>query len=143
MSVEQQLAQIGPVELDGFEVWDRYGAAPAQQARAHAFVSLRVGGVMYLNRAAHAMIGEPEAVRVMFDKKRKRFGLIPSDPGDRRSYNIGGRWCDQSLTVNALCQHYGFHIEESRRYLGLEVVDGVLIVDVSDGAPYMLARRGK
>ncbi len=45
--------------LEGFELWDRTVHAPEHKEVKVAFVSVRVGGVIGLNRAAFKMWGEP------------------------------------------------------------------------------------
>jgi hypothetical protein len=59
-----ELGDLGPVALDGFEVWDRYVQAPAGSETRVAFVSIRKGGVVGLNKAAREMLGRCDAVRV-------------------------------------------------------------------------------
>ena len=123
---ERETSNLGP--LDGFEVWDRTVGAPAGQEKKTAFVSVRVGGVVGLNKVARWMLGDPEAVRVMFDPKRGRLALIPTHQDDQRghrfSYNQG------QVSCKSLFDYYGVSITESRRYHDFEIIDGVLVVDL-------------
>ena len=73
--------------LEGFELWDRTVHAPEHKEVKVAFVSIRVGGVIGLNRAAFKMWGEPEACQVMYDPERRRIALKPADPKEE---NRGG-----------------------------------------------------
>ncbi len=63
--------------LEGFELWDRTVGAPEHKEVKVAFVSVRVGGLVGLNRAAWRMWGEPDACQVMYDPERRRIGLRP------------------------------------------------------------------
>ena len=47
----EQLEEIGPVALDGFEVWDKRVQAPAGSGKRVAFVSVRTGRTVGLNVA--------------------------------------------------------------------------------------------
>ncbi len=49
--------------LEGFELWDRTTQAPAHAPVKNAFVSVRVGGVIGMNRAAHKMWGSRTPAR--------------------------------------------------------------------------------
>jgi hypothetical protein len=68
--------------LEGFEVWDLSVQAPEHQEVQVAFVSVRAGGTIGLNRAAYQMLGRPEAVLLLFDPKRRRIGLKPTTRDD-------------------------------------------------------------
>ncbi len=128
----QTLSELGP--LDGFEVWDRTVHAPAGQGKKVAFVSVRVGGIIGANKAVGEMLGWPEAVKVMFDPRRQRLGLIPTAPEDENSFETGWRpdYYPSALQLSCkkLFDFYGIEIAKSRRYHDLQVIDGVLVVDM-------------
>ncbi len=136
--------EIGTTDLDGFEVWDRTVGAPAGQGRAVAYVSVRVGGNVGLNKAAVKMLGPCDAVKVMYDSKRHRLGFVVADPETANSFEIASHSGVQ-LTCGKLFEYYGVEIEETRRYHDLQMVDGVLIANLggeSERAPKGGGRRG-
>lgn len=51
----RELFDFERVGLGNFEVWDRTVHAPAGQGKKVAFISVRVGGAVGMNRAAHDM----------------------------------------------------------------------------------------
>jgi hypothetical protein len=115
--------------LEGFELWDRTVNAPEHKEAKVAFVSVRVGGVIALNRAAFKMWGAPEACQVMFDPERRRIALKPVDPKEENSYALGWPGGD-GISCKSLFDYYGVEIKKSRRYHDMKVVDGVMIVDL-------------
>ena len=119
-------SQLGP--LDGFEVWDKNVHAPAGQGESVAFVSVRVGGVIGMNKAAREMLGSPEAIRVMFDPKHGRIGLMPTHKDDERGHRLA--YSQGQVSCKKLFEYYGVRITESRRYRNLQVIDGILVVDL-------------
>ncbi len=141
MSADERLPEVGPVGWEGFEVWDRTVHAPAGQEKKVAFVSVRVGGVVGMNRAAREMLGEARAVRVMYDPERERLGLVPTDPDDANSYYLGDRRASPNLSCGKLFEHYGVLISEVRRFHDLRVVDGIMVVDMRGGGE-RVERRG-
>lgn len=114
--------------LEGFEVWDRTVRAPEHKEVTAAFVSVRVGGVIGLNRAAHRMWGEPEACQAMYDPERRRIALRPADPDIRNSFELNRG--NAQVPCKALFDYYGVEIHETRRYHDPKIMDGVLVVDL-------------
>ncbi len=124
----ERMPELGPTALDSFEVWDRNGRAPEGKGSPRAFVSLRPGGVVGINKDAWAMIGYRRSVKVMFDPERGRLGIIPADPDDDNAYKLD-HWQAQ-LSCRALFDYYGVEITETRRCYALELVDGILVANV-------------
>ncbi len=114
--------------LEGFEVWDRTVKAPAHKELNVAFVSVRVGGVIGMNKAAYRMWGEPEACQVMFDSERRRIALRPVSPEEKNSYEVYAG--NVQIPCKMIFDYYEVEIKQSRRYHDPKVVDGVLIVDL-------------
>ncbi len=113
--------------LEGFEVWDRTVHAPEHKEVKTAFVAVRVGGTVGVNRTCYVMWGEPEACVVMFDLKRRRLALKPVSRDDPRSYELHDH---AAITCRKLFEYYGVEIVETRRYYDPKVIDGVLVVDL-------------
>ena len=113
--------------LEGFELWDRTVSAPEHKEVKVAFVSVRVGGVLGLNCAAHKMWGEPDACQVMYDPERRRIALKPADLKEENSYRLDR---NPQIPCKALFDFYGVEITQTRRYHDMKVVDGVMIVDL-------------
>ncbi len=122
----EELPRLGG--LEGFEVWDRTVQAPQHQEVKVAFVSVRVGGVIGLNKAAYKMWGEPKACQVMFDPERRRIGLKAGDPEAENSYDLSHQ--QVQIACRNLFAYYDVQIVETRRYYDPKVIDGVLVVDL-------------
>ncbi len=115
--------------LEGFETWDRTVGAPENKEVKVAFVSVRAGGVIGLNKACYKMWGEPEACRVMYDPERRRVGLRPCSPGEENSYELSHHG-QIAVPCKSLFDYYGVEIRQTRRYHDPKVIDGVLVVDL-------------
>ena len=113
--------------LEGFEVWDRNVQAPVHKEVKTAFVAVRVGGTVGVNRTCYVMWGEPEACVVMFDPERRRLALKPVSLDDPQSYALNDH---AAITCRKLFEYYGVEIVETRRYYDPKVIDGVLVVDL-------------
>ncbi len=119
--------------LEGFELWDRTVHAPEHKEVKVAFVSVRVGGVIGMNKAAHKMWGEPEACQVMYDPERRRIALKPVECNRQychaNCYHLSPHG-NLQVPCKALFDFYGVEIAQTRRYHDMRVVDGVMIVDL-------------
>jgi len=135
-----ELAEIGPVALDGIEVWDRHLQAPAGSETRVAFVSVRAGGVG-LNKYACKMLGRCDAVRVTYDPKRHRLGIVPGDPEAKDTY-LSDNWCQVQVSCRKLFEYYGVDVSETRRCYDLEMVDGVLIANLGGSEAAVPERVG-
>ncbi len=115
--------------LEGFEVWDKTVRAPEHREVKVAFVSVRVGGVIGMNKACYKMWGEPAACQAMFDPGRRRVALRPVSREEENSYELTpfGQLC---VPCKSLFDFYGVQIVQTRRYYDPKVIDGVLIVDL-------------
>ncbi len=117
-------------ELANFEVWDRTISAPVGTEKREAFVSVLMSGGFGLNIAARRLLGRVEAVKVMYDPRRKRVGFIPADPEDKNSYHIHG-WNDSvQIACKKLMDHYGISCERTARCYDLEMIDGMLVANI-------------
>jgi hypothetical protein len=124
------LPEIGSPKLSDFEVWDRTIQARAGTERKEAFVSVLVSGFR-LNLAARRMLGEPGAVRIMFDPEQRRVGFVPVGPESANCYPIslyssGGL----QISCKKLMEHYGISVERTTRCYDLEMVAGVLVANL-------------
>ena len=115
--------------LDGFEGWDKRVSAPDNQEVNTAFVSLRAGGVLGVNKAADQMFGKPSAVRLMFDPERRRIGIAPTDKNDPRGWVDEWRRGGFQIPAKRFCEHYGITPAQSTRYTP-KVIEGVLIIEL-------------
>ncbi len=124
-----EMPRLAGASLEGFEVWDRTVRAPEHREVKAAFVSVRVGGVIGLNKACYKMWGEPPACQAMFDPERRRIALRPVSPEEANSYGLSVHG-DLSVPCKSLFDFYDVRIVETRRYYDPKVIDGVLIVDL-------------
>ena len=100
--------------LEGFETWDRAVHAPENQEAKAAFVSIRVGGIISVNKACYRMWGEPKACQVMFDPQRRRIGLKPVSPDVENSYDLSGQ--QVQMPGKKLFDYYGVTVTQRMRY---------------------------
>lgn len=136
-----EIAEIGTVALDGFEVWDRSTEAPAGEGVKRAFVSISPAGTIAPNVYAQDML-ETEAVMLLYDKDRRRLGFVPTDLEAENRYLWPNRYGSGQIPARKFCEHYDIHLAKTTRYYSLELIDGVLIANLGDPATSGPERMG-
>ena len=115
--------------LEGFEGWNKRVCAHEHHEVATAFVSLRAGGTIGINKTTDQMWGKPEAARLMFDPQRQRIGIAPASPDDPRAWTDLGRSGGANIPAKRFFEYYGIMPVETRRYTP-KFIEGVLIVEL-------------
>lgn len=96
-------------------------------------VTIQRSGSIGINAAAAYLIGEPEAVEMMFDREQNRVGVRPVPRETAHAYPCRPIKNRASFLVNctAFFEYYRIPHEESvRREVTVE--EGVLVVDLND-----------
>lgn len=111
------------------------------------YVTIQRRGTMSFNKSAHAVLGSPEAVELLWDAEAQIIGVRAVEPsvehaypirptggakdGDAGSYMVSGR---------AFVQYYGIDTSVSRRFP--VVMDGdVLCIDLNGQATEVTSNR--
>ncbi len=102
------------------------------------FVTVHKRGNFSLNRSAFELLGEPEALELLFSKPDRVIGLKAAPPGEPYAFavkGVPGRTPESrpsSYRVNCLSfvNHYGIDHSVSRRYKAEPREDGILAVDL-------------
>lgn len=128
----------------GFEVFDRR-LKPLAKAPV---VTILKRGVMSLNRAAHALIGEAETVELLFDREEKIVGIRPVGDDVPHGYPVrpqaqGKTTGPVLIAGTAFTQYYDIDTTASRRWTPTMQGD-VLCLDLKEpGTPVVGNRSGK
>jgi hypothetical protein len=126
-----------------FETFKRQRTKPGEP-----FLTIQRKGVFSLNRAAFELMGEPEAVELLYDPDSKLIGLRKSDPEVHHAYvvrSLGGRGGDSTFLISGMAFTNYYGIDTSTTTRRTPSVDGdILIVDLKDpGTPVTSNRRTK
>src|SRR4051812_23771389 len=102
-----------------FEVFNKR-FAPLQKAPA---VTIQKRGIISLNQAAHAMIGSPKIVELLYDRDEKIVGIRPSSEDVPHAYAFrpqGGAAKGENAPMvvagTAFVQYYEIDVSVSRRW---------------------------
>lgn len=108
------------------------------------YVTIQKRGTISLNAAAHAAIGSPEAVELLYDKSARIVGFRPVDKSAEHAYPLrtsGGKAVGPYiLSGTAFTKYYGIDTTVSRRWVG-RMVDGVLCIDLTEPGTEVTSNR--
>ncbi len=109
------------------------------------YVTIQRRGTMSFNVAAHAALGSPEAVELLYAKDDQIIGVRAIDKSVEHAYPIravGGNSGTASTFIvsgAAFTKYYGIDTTESKRYPAA-LVDDVLCLDLNAGTVVVGAR---
>lgn len=125
----------------GFEVFEKKSAPLAKVPS----VTIQRRGLISLNRAAYALIDNPEAVVLLWDQERRVIGLKPAPIEDQNAYPARPQTpkSDKGPVMVAgslFTQYYKIDTAESYRWVPT-VVDGILCIDISKPGQKVTSNR--
>lgn len=126
-----------------FEVFDKR-LAPLTRTPS---VTIQKRGLMSLNRAAYALLGEPKLVELLYDRDERVIGLRPVDEDTPHGYPLRAQSNKQDtgplmLAGTAFTQHYDIDTSTSRRWVPT-LQEGVLCIDLKQEGVEATSNRGR
>jgi hypothetical protein len=95
-------------------------------------VSIQKKGIIALNRAAYAVLGQPQAVELFFDRERQLVGLRGADPRLDNAQRVRTNTNGNAYLVSAarFTTHYGIPTEIGHRWPA-QMEGDLLVIDIS------------
>ena len=127
-----------------FEVYQK-GSAPVPTVPV---VTIQKGGNISINRAAHLLMGSPEAVELLWDGDRKMIGLRPSELSNTNAYPSKSQSGSDKgpFIVNAtlFSQYIKLDVAQARRWtVHYDDANRLLIVPVGEPGQVATSPRGR
>lgn len=108
------------------------------------YVTIQKRGVFSLNKAAHAALGEPRAIELLYDPTEKIVGIRSAEETVEHAYMLRSSLAkrESSLLVSgrAFTQYYGINTDISRRWPAY-VEDGILCIDLKQAGTEVIGNR--
>lgn len=127
----------------GFEVYQK-GSAPLPTVPT---VTVQKRGLISLNRAAHGLIGDAEAVELLWDPERRVIGLRPATLANQNAYpvrvqNVGSNKGPMLVAANLFTQYIGLDTTVAKRWTP-SVEDGILVIDLATPGVVATSNRSR
>lgn len=112
----------------------------------HPYVTMQKRGVISMNAAAHAAMGNPKAVELLYDSDEKVIGLRPAEESSEHAYPVRGTasHSDSTFMVSgtAFTKYYGIDTSVSVRR-SASIQDGILCIDLKDPGTPIVGNRAR
>jgi hypothetical protein len=111
------------------------------------YVTLQKRGTISMNKAAHHLLGAPEAVELLYDRDASIIGFRAVDPKMEHAYAIRamGSRKEESGTYMvsgiAFFKYYKIDTAEARRYAVTLNDDGILVLDLNQRGTIVTSNR--
>ncbi|WP_345482153.1 hypothetical protein [Amnibacterium soli] len=138
---------VGPeggmvAELPGFETFTKRMVPLGK----NPYVTVQKRGLLSFNKAAHAALGAPEAVELLYNPQARLIAVRPVDVDVPHAYkfrSVGGQKNEGAtllVAATAFTNYYNIPTEVSvRRPVRIE--DGVLYIDLKDEGTVVTSNR--
>lgn len=125
----------------GFEVFQK-GSAPVATVPT---VTIQKRGLLSMNRAAHQMIGEADAVELLWDEERRLIGLRAASLGNPNAYparaqNAASNKGPILVAANMFTRFIGIDTNEARRWVP-KLEDEILCIDLNEAGQKATSNR--
>lgn len=114
-----------------FELWEE-GAR--EMARDRVNVTLNNRCQLYFNGHALEALGEPDAVALLYDPRKKIIGVMPSTINKKHSYPLRRKHCGQYgrvITIRNFCDNYKIKPSETLVFPTATINrDGIMMLDL-------------
>lgn len=125
----------------GFEVFQK-SSAPVSKVPT---VTVQKRGLLSVNRAAHALIGSPEFVELLWDAERRIIGLRPAAADSPNAYPARPQSANSDkgpilVAGSVFTRHYDIPTGESRRWV-VRADEGILCIDLTQESQLATSNR--
>lgn len=98
--------------------WDIFRGGQTVPSNERLSVSINPKGVLTLNRYTRGILGNPEAVLVMFNKRDTVIGLSATRAGDPDGFIVKPKSGGQNyiIHISPFCRHHNIMVESTERF---------------------------
>jgi hypothetical protein len=106
----------------------------AARAGGTPYVTIQKRGVLALNQAAFAALGEPKSVTLLFDRDRQLVGFRAADASNEHAYAVrpNSKGTTHLITGALFTSHYGISTDTARRWKAEVTENDILTIDLTD-----------
>ena len=119
--------------------WEIFEDGENKPFSERVHVSLNRKHIFCLNGKVHKMMGQPEAVVMMFDWQERVIGIRPAslrDKGAFRLHPLTRRSRYKIIRAAPFCGHFGISVSATTVFLDPKVdAEGLLRLDLKESAP--------
>lgn len=98
--------------------WEKFKGGPTRPENTDFAITINAKNILTFNKYARKMLGEPEAVVLLFEKSESMIGLVPTSLKDKDAFPMKPKGGGLNYTVHAapFCRHFGIVIDKTERF---------------------------
>jgi hypothetical protein len=106
----------------------------AARAAGTPYITIQKRGVLALNQAAFAALGEPKSVTLLFDRDRQLVGFRAADASNEHAYAVrsNSKGTTHLITGALFTSHYGISTHTARRWKAQVIENDILAIDLTN-----------
>jgi hypothetical protein len=116
--------------------WEIFEDGPVVQTTEQIYVTINRHGNLYLNGRTLKAMGEPDAVVLMYDRRKQVIGIQRAPLDRRNAYRLRRKDRDHNgrvLYAANFCRHYHIKPDKTLTFTAAEVdKNGVLVLSMHD-----------
>src|SRR6185503_2004704 len=104
--------------------YERFPGGPLKPFSERFHVTLSSSGQLYLNRNAHKLLGNPDAVYIYFNRQKDEIAVEPTSPRLAQAFPVkhaSGKSIGRIVQINPVMKHYGIRLEGTNRFIQPEI----------------------
>jgi hypothetical protein len=114
--------------------WETFRGGPTKPEKEDFAVTINRKYMLTFNRYAVKMLDDPDAVKLLFEKKESLIGIVASSRKDKEAFPLkpkgGVSWVVHSAPF---CRHHGLIIERTEKFDHPELDEaGILRLDLKN-----------
>ena len=97
--------------------WEEFRGGPTRPSQEQLRVTLGPRGSIYFNRRAYREMGEPPALRLMFERIESMIGMAPASLDDKHAFPVKPHGVTAyTLAAAPFCRHFGIKVVRTERF---------------------------
>ena len=113
--------------------WEKFKGGPTRPENTDFAITINAKNILTFNKYARKILGDPEAVFLLFEKSESMIGLVPASLKDKDAFPMKPKGGGLNFTVHAapFCRNFGIVIDKTERFDHPEMDDqGILRLDL-------------
>lgn len=115
--------------------WETFKGGPTRAENQDFAITINYKNVLTFNKYAAKMLGNPDAVKLMFEKKESLIGVVASSMKDKDAFPLKPKSGGMNWVVHTapFCRHHGIMIDKTERFNRPDIDEqGILRLDLKD-----------
>ncbi len=126
--------------------WEVFRGGQTKPSSERLSVSINRKGVLTVSKYACELLGKPEKVLLMFNKRDSVIGLSPTHAGDDDGFDVklGSGRHNYLVHITPFCRHHNISVEVTERFAkpGL-TSEGYLTLDLKETIDVSIRKKRK